>query len=73
MKQDFNPSAFTAIDMMQTNKIELDGKEASLITNHPSDSYKLERNANEEVKDIIITDPEKFWSTSKYLVVMVNK
>lgn len=73
LKQDFNPAAFTSVDMTQISTIAVAGKDAKLVTNHPSGSYKLERNEKEEVKDIVITDPEKFWSTSKYLVVMVDK
>ncbi len=73
LKQDFNAAAFTTIDMTQTGTIALNGKDAQLLTNHPSDSYKLERDEKEVVKDIVITDPEKFWSTSKYLVVMLDK
>jgi predicted RNase H-like nuclease (RuvC/YqgF family) len=73
LKQDFNPNVFTTIDKTQTSTIELVGKDAKLVTNHPTGSYKIERNEKEEVKDIVITDPEKFWSASKYLVVMVDK
>ena len=72
MKDDFNASAFTPVDITQTATIELDAKDATLVTTHPSDSYKLERQ-EDQVKEIVITDPEKFWSASKYLVVMVNK
>ncbi len=72
LKQDFNSSSFTTIDITQTSRIEISSKDAIVVTNHPTDSYKIERTAN-EVKDIVITDPEKFWSTSKYLVVMVDK
>lgn len=72
MKDDFNASAFTPVDITQTATIELDAKDATLVTTHPSDSYKMERD-DDQVKEIVITDPEKFWSASKYLVVMVDK
>jgi len=73
LKEDFNSSAFTPIDITKTEKIEISAKDAELVTNHPSDSYKIERTDKKEVKDLLITDPEKFWSSSKYLVVVVDK
>lgn len=73
LKSDLNSSAFTPVDITQVAKIEVTGKDAKIVTPHPTDSYKLERDEKEEVKEIVITDPEKFWSASKYLVVMVDK
>ncbi|NUM81816.1 hypothetical protein HUU42_13545 [bacterium] len=32
---------------------------------------KIEKE-NDKISDIVITDPEKFWSASKYLVVMTK-
>jgi hypothetical protein len=72
LKTDFNSAAFTPVDITKVATIELDGKDAKLVTTHPSDSYKIER-TDKEVKDLVITDPNKFWSASKYLVVMVDK
>ncbi len=73
LKEDFNASAFTSVDITKFEKIEISAKDAELVTNHPSGSYKIERTENKEVKDLLITDPEKFWSSSKYLVVVVDK
>lgn len=74
MADDFNAGAFTPVDITQVATIEVNGgKDSKLVTTHPSDSYKLQRDAKEDVKEIVITDPEKFWSASKYLVVMVDK
>jgi len=74
MNRDFNSSAFTPVDITQVATIEVNGgKDSKVVTTHPSDSYKLQRNEKEEVKELVITDPEKFWSASKYLVVMVDK
>jgi hypothetical protein len=43
-----------------------------IITSHPSDSYTLDKDASDKdkVTNIVITNSEKFWSTSKYLVVV---
>ncbi|MEM6807341.1 MAG: hypothetical protein AAF696_38420 [Bacteroidota bacterium] len=68
---DFNQKAFTKIDITEVQTIPLNTKKAKLLTSHPSDSYVL----NEEGKEIAsleITNPERFWKTSKYLVVVTN-
>jgi hypothetical protein len=44
-------------------------KKVKLVTSHPSDSYTLEKNGD-QVSNIQITNPEKFWRASKYLVVV---
>jgi DNA repair exonuclease SbcCD ATPase subunit len=69
---DFNRNEFTAIDITKTNKISLDSKNVEVVTNHPSDSYILNKTADKMVSELVITNPEKFWASSKYLVVLVN-
>ena len=73
LKPDFNSAAFTSIDITKTQRISIEAKDAELVTNHPSDSYTIERSENKDVKDLLITDPDKFWKSSKYLVVVVDK
>lgn len=65
-------SNFNTIDITQTTVIPIGAKDASILTRHPSDSYKIEHKGD-VVSDIQITDPDKFWQASKYLVVVVNK
>jgi hypothetical protein len=72
LKQDFNDSKFQKVDIRQVNEIPLDSKKIQLVTTHPKGSYQIETNANGMVDKLKITDPDKFWSASKYLVVMVN-
>ncbi len=71
LASDFNKDYFTKIDMTLVRSIDLKCKKAKLITTHPSDSYKLE-GGKESVDKLVITNPEKFWSTSKYLVIVVE-
>lgn len=71
LKDDFNRSYFTKIDLTQTTSITLGTKKAKLITSHPSGSYKLEGTEN-KVEKLTITNPEDFWSSSKYLVIVVD-
>src|ERR1041385_2384273 len=65
---DFDNSKFTRIDYTQMGTIAVNS-EMKMITSHPSDSYTLDKDAKDKdkVKNIVITNPEKFWSTSKYL------
>ena len=68
---DFNKDAFTQIDYTATSSIAINGKNAKMVSTHPSGSYKLQKE-NEKVKSIEITDPESFWKASKYLVVVTD-
>jgi chromosome segregation ATPase len=73
MVNDFKPDAFNTIDVTQTKTIELNSKTASVVTTHPSSSYKIEKKDKNHVTQLVITDPEQFWKASKYLVVMIEK
>lgn len=67
----FNPSYFTKIDYRATKVIPLRSKSAKILTSHPADSYTLNREANNEYT-LRIQDPDRFWSVSKYLVIVVK-
>lgn len=68
---DFNKDYFTKIDIRIDKEIKLYSKSAELLTNHPAGSYTLERDAKKQYV-LKITNPETFWSTSKYLVIQVK-
>lgn len=72
LKNDFNSEKFQKIDITTTQAIPLSGKKAQLVTNHPSDSYVLEGDQNENLERLVIVDPARFWNSSKYLVVVLN-
>lgn len=72
MKKDFDPAVFSTIDITKTATIPLDSKDALVLTNHPTSSYTIEHKGK-TVSNLQITDPEKFWKASKYLVVVVDK
>lgn len=66
-----NQEAFNKIDITQTQTIAINSKDAEVVTTHPIDSYKLVKNTTgKEVSYLEITDPDKFWKSSKYLVVL---
>ena len=71
LQSNFNKSFFTKIDTRVNTEIKLYSKSAKLLTMHPSSSYALERDANNKYV-LRISNPQLFWSTSKYLVVMVK-
>ncbi|MEO5571176.1 MAG: hypothetical protein ABIT08_11225 [Bacteroidia bacterium] len=68
---DFNGDAFTKIDITQTLSIELNCKEAKIVTTHPANSYTLDKD-KDKIKSLTINDYEKFWGVSKYLVIVKN-
>lgn len=67
----FNKNYFTQIDIRTTKTIKLYSKSATMKSAHPAGSYTLEKDANKQYV-LRITDPDKFWSTSKYLVILVK-
>lgn len=71
MTGNFNKSYFTKVDIREVSEIKLYSKSAKLLTIHPSSSYTLVRDANKQYT-LRITNSQIFWSTSKYLVVLVK-
>ena len=71
LQGNFNKDYFTKIDIRVDKEIRLMSRDAKLLTNHPASSYTLERDANKQYV-LRITNPQQFWSTSKYLVVLVK-
>ena len=67
----FNKDYFTKIDIRIDKEIKLYSKSAELLTTHPNGSYSLVKDAKGQYV-LKITSPEKFWSTSKYLVIQVK-
>jgi chromosome segregation ATPase len=67
----FNRDYFTKIDIRVDKEIRLYSRSAKLLTAHPSSSYTLTQDANKQYI-LRITNPQLFWSASKYLVVLVK-
>ena len=70
-EKDINLNYFTKADKRELKEINTYAKRAKLLTNHPEGSYTLERNA-EKLYILTITEPDAFWSTSRYLVIQVR-
>lgn len=71
LQSSFNKNYFTKIDIRVDKEIKFYSKSAKVLTTHPSSSYTLTPDANKQYV-LRITNPQIFWSTSKYLVVLVK-
>lgn len=71
LQSNFNKNYFAKIDIRIDKEIKFYSKSARILTMHPSDSYTLTPDVNKQYV-LRITNPQLFWSTSKYLVVLVK-
>ena len=71
LQSNFNRDYFTKIDIRVDKEIRLYSRSAKLLTTHPASSYTLEQDAQKQYV-LRIQNPQLFWSTSKYLVVLVK-
>ena len=70
LKDDFNKSYFTKVNINEFIEIPLGVKSVDFITSHPKSSYELI--GDSPIKKVKILDSGKFWSISKHLVIMVK-
>ncbi|MBN1181833.1 MAG: hypothetical protein JXB49_06070 [Bacteroidales bacterium] len=71
LSQDFNAGYFTKIDIRKKVQITIGAKKYTIVTSHPSTSYKV--NMKDDIaENIEITDPAAFWKASKYLVIIID-
>ena len=71
LQSNFNKNYFARIDIRIDKEIKFYSKSARILTMHPSGSYTLTPDVNKQYV-LRITNPQLFWSTSKYLVVLVK-
>ena len=69
--EDFNKDYFTQIDIRTDKEIKLYSKEAKLLTAHPEGTYELVKDDKGQLT-LNITNPNQFWSVSRYLVIEVK-
>ena len=70
LSSDFNKEYFTKINIEKTTSINLGAKKIKMLTNHPSNSYKLI--GEKPIEKLEITNTKEFWSASKYLVIILD-
>lgn len=71
LQGNFNKNYFTKIDIRVDKTVKLYSKSVKILTLHPSSSYTLTRDVNKQYT-LNITNPQLFWSTSKFLVIQVK-
>ena len=69
--EDFATDYFTKVDIRQTQNIKFYSKSAKMLTTHPAGSYRLSKNDAGEY-ELHILNTQKFWSVSRFLVVLVK-
>ncbi len=67
----FDKNYFTRIDIREVRRIPVMAKKIQIMTKHPSDTYDLEKSEG-QVTYLVIKDPDRFWETSRFLVIMVK-
>jgi len=70
MENDFDKKAFNQVDLRNISLIATNSNNVKILSSHPQSSYQLVTGADKKIT-IKITDPSKFWSVSKYLVVQI--
>lgn len=71
LPQNFDQGYFTKGDKRTLRTINLGSKKAKVMTNPPTDSYEIVEGAN-GVKILKITNPNRFWNQSNFLVVKTD-
>ena len=71
MSENVDKSLFKKVDIHELNEIILDSRKAKLVTTHPSESYEFIK-MKKKVYRLVINNPEKFWSVSKFLIIEVE-
>lgn len=72
VKDDFNTKRFNKVDIYDFTTVPVFRKDAELVSNHSSSSYEVIEGADGEVKWIKILNPDKFWESTKYLVIVTK-
>lgn len=71
LQGNYNQNYFTQADKRSLKYIDCKNKKAEVLSNQPADSYRFEVDANKN-KTLVITNPDRFWNASRYLVIKVG-
>jgi len=71
MSSDVAANQFKQVDVRTTNRVPLGVKKATLVSEHPKESYTIVEEGD-ELAYLEIKDPAAFWKLSKYMVVEVK-
>lgn len=64
-----NLSEFTKGDLRKIERISIGQKGVKIVSSHPAESYMLVESSKNVTDELVITDKDAFWKTSKLLVI----
>lgn len=67
LRENVPTEMFTKSDKRDLNEITIEAKKVVVLSSHPMSSYTI--NKTETTNVLQITNPEQFWSVTKYLVI----
>ena len=70
LRSEVPTEAFTKADKRELTEVVFETKKAKVLSAHPTESYTIVLKDNQSV--LQITNPELFWSVTKYLVVVTK-
>lgn len=70
LRSEVPAESFTQADKRELNEIVFEGKKVKVLSAHPVESYTIVNNGTQVV--LQITNPELFWSVTKYLVAITK-
>ena len=71
ISSDFNQDYFKSADRRKLLEIPIGTRNIHFATNHPSTSYELVK-TDFMIEKLTILDPDAFWSSSRYLVIVLD-
>ncbi len=71
LNENIEKSKFLKVDIRDTKSIPVYAKKAKVLSEHPKDSYAWEKDATDNMV-LKISDYQKFWSLTKFLIIEVN-
>lgn len=72
LRDNFAADRFDKIDIREQRTFPVQANKLELVTPHPSHAYTIEHNEETETYQLVIADPESFWESSKYLVMVTE-
>jgi hypothetical protein len=71
IKPNIDPNHFYQVDITLVDTVEVPSAKVQLVSTHPNDSYTVHTTAD-KFSQIIIENPAKFWSNTRYMVVSID-
>lgn len=71
LNEGIDSKKFISVDVRDTQSIPVYAKKAKVLSDHPKDSYVLEKDATGNIV-VKITDYKQFWNISKFLIIQVD-